>query len=71
MTGSFLVPIITPIVALVTMACWIGMIFRADAHPGWKTHHAAQVTQLPGQSPAIADSLEGGEVAPPQQEKAA
>jgi hypothetical protein len=41
MTGSFLVPIITPIVAVLGLACWMGMIFWADAHPGWKTHHAA------------------------------
>ena len=71
MTGSFLVPIITPIVAVVALACWMGMIFWADAHPGWKTHHIAQVTQFPGENPALAGDLEGGELAPPQQEKAA
>jgi hypothetical protein len=71
MTGSFLVPIITPIVAVLGLACWMGMIFWADAHPGWKTHHAAPESQLPGESPALAGDLEGGALAPPQHKKAA
>ena len=30
MTGSFLVPIIVPIVAVITLAAWLGMVFWAD-----------------------------------------
>lgn len=30
MTGSFLVPIIVPIVAIITLAAWLGMVFWAD-----------------------------------------
>jgi hypothetical protein len=71
MTGSFLVPIVAPVVAVVAMACWMGMIFWADAHPGWKTRHIAEVTRFPGESSALAGDLAGGELAQPQQEKAA
>jgi hypothetical protein len=41
MTGSSLVAIIVPIVALIALAAWLGMVFWADAHPGWKAHAAA------------------------------
>jgi hypothetical protein len=71
MTGSFLVPILTPIVAVLALALWMGMIFWADAHPGWKTHHAAQRTQFPGESAILAGDLQGGELAPPHQQEAA
>jgi hypothetical protein len=30
MTGSFLVSIITPIVAVIALACWLGMVLWAD-----------------------------------------
>ena len=67
MTGSFLVPIITPIVAVIALACWLGMIFWAEGHPAWKAHHAAQESQFPGESLTLAGDLRG-ELAPPQQE---
>jgi hypothetical protein len=41
MTGSFLVPIIVPIVALIALGAWLGMVFWADAHPGRKADAAA------------------------------
>jgi hypothetical protein len=69
MTGSFLVPIVTPIVAVIALACWLGMIFWADAHPGWKTHHAARESQFPGESFTLAGDLEAGELAAPQQQE--
>jgi hypothetical protein len=71
MTGSFLVPIITPIVAILLLACWLGMVFWADGHPQWKTHRAAQGTQFPGESFTLAGDLRTGELAPPQQESEA
>jgi hypothetical protein len=68
MTGSFLVPIITPIVAILALACWLGMIFWAEGHPGWKTHPAAHDTQFPHESSTLAGDLEAGELARPSQE---
>jgi hypothetical protein len=70
MTGSFLVPIITPIVAVIALACWLGMIFWAEGHPGWKAHQAAHESQFPGESLTLAGDLGRGEQ-PPQQEKKA
>jgi hypothetical protein len=35
MTGSSLAPIVIPIVAMVSLAAWITMIFYADRHPFW------------------------------------
>jgi flagellar basal body-associated protein FliL len=70
MTGSFLVLIITPIVAVIFLAGWLGMVFWAASHPEWKTH-AAQETQYPGESLTLAGDLEAGELAPPQQERKA
>ncbi len=36
MSGSSLVPIITPIVTLPLMAFWLIMVFHADSHPGYR-----------------------------------
>jgi hypothetical protein len=69
MTGSFLVSIVTPIVAILALAWWMGMIFWADAHPGRKTHHAVRESQFPGESFTLAADLEGGELAAPQQQE--
>jgi hypothetical protein len=72
MTGSFLVPIITPIVAILALACWLGMVFRAEGHPQWKTQRAAQETQFPGESVALAGDLGASERgSPPEETKAA
>jgi hypothetical protein len=35
MTGSSLAPIVIPIVAMVSLAAWITVIFYADRHPFW------------------------------------
>jgi len=35
MTGSSLAPIVIPIVAMVSLAAWITMIFYANRHPFW------------------------------------
>jgi hypothetical protein len=68
MVGSYLVPIVVPIVAFVTMAAWLGMVFWADAHPQWKSHAVAsgpQVTAAPS-PPAVAGpgARQGSEIAP-------
>ena len=31
-------PIIVPIVAFITLAAWLGIVFWADANPAWKAH---------------------------------
>jgi len=68
MAGSVLVAIVTPIAAVIALGFWLGMIFWAEGHPGWKTHHTAQESQFPGESPTLAGDLHAGEPAPPQQE---
>jgi len=72
MTGSFLVPIITPIVALITLAGWLGIIYWADAHPGWKAPPAARGPEITRETfPAAAESGDhpSGAISPPQHEK--
>jgi hypothetical protein len=68
MTGSFLVPIITPLVAVIALACWLGMVLWAEGHPGWKAHQAARGSQFPDENVALAGDLHRDEAAPPRQE---
>jgi hypothetical protein len=68
MTGSFMVAIVTPIGALIALAFWLGMVFWAEGHPGWKAHHAAHESQFPGESITLAGDLGADELAQPQQE---
>jgi hypothetical protein len=35
-TGSSYIPIVVPIIAFLAMASWIGLVFYADSHPGYK-----------------------------------
>jgi len=65
MTGSFLVPIVTPIVAFIALSCWLGMVFWADARPGWKAHAASSELTAGGFRPAPVEPGEhdGGEQA--------
>lgn len=44
MTGSALIFVFLPIVALVTLGVWLGMIFYADAHPDHRAQSAAPGT---------------------------
>jgi hypothetical protein len=41
MTGSSWAPIIIPIVVACVLAVWLGLVFYADARPGWKAHPTA------------------------------
>lgn len=34
MTGTDLSAIVTPVVAMISLAVWLAMVFYADAHPG-------------------------------------
>lgn len=36
MTGSSYIPIVVPTMAFVAMFFWLGLVFHADSHPGWK-----------------------------------
>ncbi len=69
MTGSFLVPIIVPIVAFFALAAWLGMVFWADAHPGWKAHAAASghegTAAVVPPAAAASGADHGGALAPP------
>jgi hypothetical protein len=38
MTGSNAVLIAVPIVALCTLAFWLGLVYYVGAHPEWKVH---------------------------------
>ena len=38
MTGSSLAPVIVPIVAVLALFAWLGLVFYAAAHPEWKRH---------------------------------
>ncbi len=68
MTGSIVVAIVTPLVALPALGLWLVMIFWADAHPTWKTHIAAEGPELTaaGFVPAQPepDELDGSEPVP-------
>jgi hypothetical protein len=55
MTGTALAPIIIPIVAVVTLAAWLTLVFYADAHPHWR---AGQATANEP-APAGADAAPG------------
>jgi len=38
MTGSNAVLIVVPIVALSTLAWWLGLVYYVGGHPEWKVH---------------------------------
>jgi hypothetical protein len=48
MTGSSLVPVIVPIVAVLAMAVWLGLVFYAAAHPRWKRYDVLPGTATGG-----------------------
>ena len=45
MTGSALAPVIIPVVVIAALAAWLGMIYYADAHPGY---HSRRTVSKPG-----------------------
>jgi hypothetical protein len=69
MTGSPLVPIVVPIVALICLGAWIALVFYANSHPGWRhrgsgagSGQAPRTAQPDGQDAAQPD---GQDAAPP------
>jgi hypothetical protein len=47
MTGTDLSAIVTPIVAMISLAVWLAMVFYADAHPGVRRQAPAQPAARP------------------------
>lgn len=63
MTGSSLVPVIVPIVAVLAMAAWLGLVFYAAAHPRWKRYDV-----LPGPATDAASGRPGAPAPPAERE---
>ena len=60
MTGTDLTAIVPPIVAMISLAVWLAMVFYADAHPAVRLEAPAK----PGPEPAVpAPADSGGELA--------
>jgi hypothetical protein len=65
MTGSTLGVIFIPIVALLSLACWLGMVYYAAAHPGNRARRGAPPQQsgaayyraTADQAPPVADPV--------------
>lgn len=55
MTGSSYIPIVVPIMAFVAMAFWLGLIFYADSHPGFRHR---KVLPQPDEAAAGTDTVE-------------
>ena len=53
-----LVAIVVPIVALITLAFWLGLCFWAGSHPFWRHHEQAARQQL-------ASDDQAGQLPPP------
>lgn len=61
MTGSAYLPIVLPIVAFVAMACWLGMVFYADSHPGYRSPkpHGSTADTATGRAEADQPAITG------------
>lgn len=68
MTGSSLLPIILPIVAIVALAAWLAMVFWADAHAGRKAPGAHVIGADVPPATAGPGAAPGGELPPPSRE---
>ena len=38
MTGGYWAPIVIPIVTVLALFTWLGAVYYASAHPGWRSH---------------------------------
>jgi hypothetical protein len=52
MTGTDLSAIVTPIVAMISLAVWLAMVFYADAHPGVRRQAPAEPSGQAAHAPA-------------------
>jgi hypothetical protein len=59
MTGSFLVPIIVPIVTIITLGAWLGLVYWADGYPRREKRRRKKVvvTDLNTGAGSIANSV--------------
>jgi hypothetical protein len=64
MTGSSLAPYIIPIVAMICLAFFLGIVYYADSHPEWKRSGQEPGYTTAGQasSPPVASSQGSGEL---------
>lgn len=70
MTGSWLVPVVVPIVAVIALAVWLTMVYYADSHPmhGNSDLAPAPPGVLPERQEAGAAAPDASGAASPQQE---
>jgi len=52
-----LVAVVVPIVALLALAFWLGLVFYAGSHPFWRHHQAANQQQQQLASPGRTGAL--------------
>jgi hypothetical protein len=64
-TGSSYIPIVVPIVAFAAMAFWLGLVFYAEAHPGYKRRTPRRRSRS-----AAATTTESAHLAPGRQHEA-
>jgi hypothetical protein len=64
MTGSSLAPFIVPIVAMISLAFLVGIVYYADSHPEWKRsgQEPGHTTAGQASSPAVASPAGSGEL---------
>ena len=63
MTGSNLVLIVVPIVMVLALGTWLGLVMYAGAHPEWKAQRLAREAREAHQAREAAAAAETG--APP------
>jgi hypothetical protein len=64
MTGSSLAPYIIPIVAIICLAVFLGIVYYADSHPEWKRTGQEPGRRITGEasSPAVDSPPGSGEL---------
>jgi len=64
MSGSSVAPFIIPIVAMICLAFFLGIVYYADSHPEWKNPGREPGHPIVGQasSPAVVSRTGGGEL---------
>jgi hypothetical protein len=63
-TGSSYIPIVVPIMAFFAMAFWLGLIFYADRHPGYRHRKPEPVPDI-----IEADGAAGAAAGPGEHER--
>jgi hypothetical protein len=58
-TGSSYIPIVVPIVAFLAMAFWLGLVFYADQHPGYRRRTPQRSSRAATATSEVATSVPG------------